>query len=205
MTEFLRAFPEQDIIYPYTLQMLQADVMIESGGNTFLSLNADPVVFEQEPFYLFQAYPTEAPVIDPDTQTLTVSAAYNPLSERYEQVWETVDLSEEEIEARRVSNVPQPDWVGFYDAILISNIYQAVVQRGMVPGNTGLSTSIALLANALTEANNGRANVGAIQAAMTLVLMNASPSVEELQELYDLAVLYHFPTEIQQSIQYFMP
>jgi hypothetical protein len=205
MIEFLRAVPDQDVIYPYTLQQLQADVMIQSGGNTIISLAADPVAFEQEPFYLFQVYPTESPVIDLNTQTLNKIAEFDEFTQRWVVAWLTVDLSPEEIAARELANAPGPNWVGFYDAILISSIYQAVVQKGMLPGNTGLSTSIALLANTLTEANNGRPNVGALQASMSLVLMNAQPTAEEVTELHDLAVLYNLPPDLQQAILFFMP
>jgi hypothetical protein len=200
MKEFIRAVPDQEVVYPYSLQQLQADMMMESGGNTVINVFADPLAFEQEPFYTFQVYPTTPPQVDLNTETLTKSFRFDEDAQRWVQVWTVLPLSEEEIATREQANLPSPDWVGFYNAILISNIYQTVVQTALVSGNTALSTSISLLANALTEANSGRANINAIQSAMMLVLATSSPTSENIEELSSLISAYYLPEVLLASV-----
>jgi hypothetical protein len=66
---------------------------------------------------------------------------------------------------------PQPDYIGFWDAIVISDIYAELLRLAM----TNLSTNTALTAfiAAFQDAKAGRPNVPAIQACIFLVLQSA--------------------------------
>lgn len=83
---------------------------------------------------------------------------------------------------------PGPDYLSFWDAVLVSSVYGELLGHAMVslPANTALTAFIA----AFQDAKEGRPNVGAIQACITLI-MGASEAVlkpehlEELQRLMD--------------------
>ena len=91
---------------------------------------------------------------------------------------------------------PQPDYIGFWDAVLVSDTYAQLLGLAMtnLPVNTALTAFIA----AFQDAKAGRANVAAIQACVFLVLQAAAETltaghVAELQGLMDthhLAALY---------------
>jgi hypothetical protein len=83
---------------------------------------------------------------------------------------------------------PGPDYLSFWDAVLVSQTYAELLGRAMVslPVNTALTAFIA----AFQDAKQGRPNVGAIQACIGLVLGAAADvlkpeHLEELQELMD--------------------
>jgi len=78
---------------------------------------------------------------------------------------------------------PQPDYIGFWDAILISDIYAELLGLAMtsLPTNTALTAFIA----AFQDAKAGRPNVPAIQACIFLVLQSAAEvlNAEHLGEI----------------------
>ena len=87
---------------------------------------------------------------------------------------------------------PQPDYRGFWDAILISQIYQTVygIATTSLPMNTALTAFIA----AFQDAKEGRPNVGAIQACIFLVMQAGdevltADHLAELQGVMDAANL----------------
>ena len=85
-----------------------------------------------------------------------------------------------------------PNYRGFWDAILISQVYQAVygIATQSLPMNTALTAFIA----AFQDAKEGRPNVGAIQACIYLVMqagdgLLTSAHLAELQGAMDAANL----------------
>lgn len=83
---------------------------------------------------------------------------------------------------------PQPDYIGFWDAVLVSDTYAQLLGLAMVnlPVNTALTAFIA----AFQDAKAGRPNVAAIQACVFLVLQAASEVLTpaDLLELQELMV-----------------
>ena len=83
---------------------------------------------------------------------------------------------------------PQPDYIGFWDATLTSETYQAayIYSTTSLPMNSALTAYSAALMNAM----NGRVNVGAIQSSIFLVMQAGAgvltpANLAELQGLMD--------------------
>ena len=91
---------------------------------------------------------------------------------------------------------PQPDYIGFWDAVLVSDTYAQLLGLAMtnLPVNTALTAFIA----AFQDAKAGRANVAAIQACIFLVLQSATEvltaehlaEVQGLMDIYSLSSVY---------------
>ena len=91
---------------------------------------------------------------------------------------------------------PQPDYIGFWDAVLVSQIYAQLLGTAMtsLPANTALTAFIA----AFQDAKAGRPNVAAIQACIFLVLQSATEvltaehlaEVQGLMDTYSLSSVY---------------
>lgn len=77
-----------------------------------------------------------------------------------------------------------PDYVGFWDAVLLSQAYQSLLAQAMValPVNTALTAFIA----AFQDAKVGRPNVPAIQACIGLVVGAATLTAAHREELEGL-------------------
>jgi len=81
---------------------------------------------------------------------------------------------------------PQPDYIGFWDAVLVSQTYTTLLGHAMtsLPTNTALTAFI----SAFQDAKAGRPNVAAIQACIYLTMQAAfdvltTADLLELQEL----------------------
>lgn len=82
---------------------------------------------------------------------------------------------------------PGPDYLAFWDALLVSNVYQSIRAQALV--NPGVLVSVTESIAAITDAKAGRPNVPAIQASLDNLLASGNFTVEELTELYDLFVV----------------
>ena len=87
---------------------------------------------------------------------------------------------------------PQPDYIGFWDATLTSETYQAayIYSTTSLPMNSALTAYSAAFMNAM----NGRVNVGAIQSSIFLVMQAGAgvltpANLAELQGLMDASNL----------------
>jgi hypothetical protein len=87
---------------------------------------------------------------------------------------------------------PVPDYIGFWDAILISDIYQALYTYSTIdlPVNSALTSFV----DTFQDAKDGRPNVAAIQSRIYLVMSSAaeeltSQHLAELQGLMDTYAL----------------
>ncbi len=85
----------------------------------------------------------------------------------------------------------QPNYLAFWDAVLVSQAYAALLSHAMVnlPTNTALTAFIA----AFQDAKEGRPNPGAIQACISLVMGAAADALqpEHLEELQRLMDTFH--------------
>jgi hypothetical protein len=83
---------------------------------------------------------------------------------------------------------PVPDYLAFWDAVLVSQIYAAMLGHAMtsLPTNTALTAFIA----AFQDAKEGRPNVPAIQACIYLAMQAAAEVLTkaDLLELHELMV-----------------
>jgi hypothetical protein len=86
----------------------------------------------------------------------------------------------------------EPNYQGFYDALLISAVYNAALEQVMSAATPGPAAALAVLISALQDALNGRPNPPALQSAIWLLLGQLSLPPEaaaELQNLLDAAYL----------------
>lgn len=85
----------------------------------------------------------------------------------------------------------EPDYLAFWDAVLVSSAYAALLGAAMssLPVNTALTAFIA----AFQDAKEGRPNAGAIQACIFLVMGTAAQGLtaEHLAELQGLMDGHH--------------
>jgi len=79
---------------------------------------------------------------------------------------------------------PAPDYVAFWDALLISPVYQ-VIRNQALTTNTVLVACTEFIA-AISDAKAGRPNVDAIQACINLLIFGGTFSEEDRTELQTL-------------------
>jgi hypothetical protein len=83
---------------------------------------------------------------------------------------------------------PQPDYFGFYSALLGSATYSAVI--GM-PATAELARALAVFVSAIQDAMNYRVNPQAMQGAIWLLLGQMALTDEHVTELTELMATYH--------------
>jgi len=76
---------------------------------------------------------------------------------------------------------PTPDYITFWDALMVSTVYASIREQSFVslPMNTLVTEFVALIG----DAKAGRANEVAIQASMTAILSTGTFTEEQLAEL----------------------
>ena len=85
---------------------------------------------------------------------------------------------------------PGPDYQGFYAALLISDIYAAVLAQD---ATADLARALAVFVSAIQDALNGRVNEQALQGAIWLLLSKLAIQPEHLAELHGLMVQFQLP------------
>jgi hypothetical protein len=98
----------------------------------------------------------------------------------WRQGWELIELP--------LPAPPQPDYFGFYSALLGSTTYQAVI--GM-PATAELARALAVFVSAIQDAMNYRVNTQAMQGAIWLLLGQVALTDDHLAELTELMATYH--------------
>ena len=79
-----------------------------------------------------------------------------------------------------------PNYQGFYDALLVSEAYNLVLQQVMAAAGPGPAAALAVLISALQDALNGRANPNALQSSIWLLLGQLTLPPEAAVELQSL-------------------
>ncbi len=84
---------------------------------------------------------------------------------------------------------PGPDYLAFWDALMVSSVYTAIREQSMtsLPMNTLATEFIALIG----DAKAGRANEAAIQQSMDAILFYGTFTEEQLAELQAALVAGH--------------
>jgi hypothetical protein len=83
---------------------------------------------------------------------------------------------------------PEPDYVGFYSALLGSATYSAVLQ---MPATAELARALAVFVSAIQDAMNYRVNPQAMQGAIWLLLSQVALTDEHVDELTELMATHH--------------
>lgn len=81
----------------------------------------------------------------------------------------------------------QPDYRGFYEALLTSNVYQAVLAQ---PATAELARALAVFVSAIQDCMASRENRPAMQGAIWMLLSQVALSQENAAELQELMRLY---------------
>jgi hypothetical protein len=83
---------------------------------------------------------------------------------------------------------PQPDYVGFYSALLSSIVYGTVLTQ---PATAELARALAIFVSAMQDAMAGRVNPAAMQGAIWLLLSQVALTEAHAIELAELMATYH--------------
>jgi hypothetical protein len=81
----------------------------------------------------------------------------------------------------------QPDYQGFYQALLASSVYQAVLAQ---PATAELARALAVFVSAIQDCMASRENRQAMQGAIWMLLSQVALSQESAAELQELMRLY---------------
>lgn len=184
MTTLIR-INENTPVWPYSRAQLAADEPRLSLSYELPDRELASLATLEPPVLVHRVGPVDPPTVDPRTERL---AEVQPIEidGTWTQQWEVTAATEEEIAAFDAANAPQPDYLGFWNATLVSNVYQSLYGYSTVdlPTNTALTAFIA----AFQDAKEGRANPGAIQACIYLIMQAAAAGLtpEHLAELQGL-------------------
>lgn len=98
----------------------------------------------------------------------------------WRQGWELIELPQ--------PAPPQPDYFGFYSALLGSATYSAVIE---MPATAELARALAVFVSAIQDAMNYRVNTQSMQGAIWLLLGQVALTDEHVSELTELMATYH--------------
>lgn len=181
MTQLLRLLPTGPI-WPYSVSQFRRD-------EPWLSISDAPHDAElasygelDPPILVRRVIPVEPAEFDSTTHYVQ-EVMPTEIDGAWLQTWQVQPLP---------PVVPKPDYRGFYDALLISTVYNAALQQVMAAPTPGPAAALAVLISALQDALNGRPNPPALQSAIWLLLGQLSLPSEaaaELQGLLDAAYL----------------
>lgn len=181
MSQLIRLLPTGPI-WPYSVSQFRRD-------EPWLSISDAPHEGElasysrlNPPILVRRVVPVEPPAYDPTTH-YPVEVMPTEIDGVWVQTWQLQPLP---------PVVPQPDYRGFYDALLVSATYSAALQQVMSASTPGPAAALAVLISALQDALNGRPNPPALQSAIWLLLGQLTLPPEaatELQGLLDAANL----------------
>jgi hypothetical protein len=121
------------------------------------------------------------PEYDPATQRLSETRAVNPEALTWIWGWDVQDLPP--------PPPPEPNYRAFYDALLTSQVYGAVVAT---PGKSGdQAAAMTVFLGAIQDSLSGRENRPALQQAIWLLLGQLQLNAAGLAELQGLMEQHH--------------
>ena len=175
--------------WPYSGDMLRLD-------EPRLSLSAELPEHELATLvdvgvFVKRVKPTDPPFVDASIQRVEVAWPIE-VDGVWTQQWAVVDLTPEEQAEWREANTPPPDYVGFYQALLISQTYQQGVLPLVLSGQSAtISGRLTIFESQFSEARNGRAIPSALQASLWILLAELQPTQEMVIELQALLEQFH--------------
>ena len=175
MKTLLRLAPSGPI-WPYSIAQLRRD-------EPWLSISAAPHEGEvaswlalDPPIVVIEPVATEPPAYDPTTHSLAEAMPIE-VNGQWQQAWRLEEIPPQPI---------VPNYQGFYDALLVSEAYNLVLQQVMAAAGPGPAAALAVLISALQDALNGRANPNALQSSIWLLLGQLTLPPEAAVELQSL-------------------
>lgn len=189
MTTLIR-INDNNQVWPYSRAQLVADEPRLSLSYELPDQELALLATLEPPVLVYRVAPVSPPTINSRTERLT---QIHPLEIDgvWTQQWEVTPSTPEEIAAYDAANIPQPDYLGFWDAALTSNVYQALysLSTADLPVNASLTAFTA----SFQDAKDGRPNPGAIQSRIDLVMQAAAGhlTTEHLAELQGLMDAHH--------------
>jgi hypothetical protein len=142
----------------------------------------------------------DEPVVNLDTEryaVLTVvrnpQPTYDPLTD-YLAPTETLDLDALTYTyGWRVETLPppEPDYQGFYSALIVSACYQAVLAEVLSTTSPAPAGALAVFVSAMQDCLSGRANPAAMQGAIWLLLGQLSLDMVHVVELQTMLTNAH--------------
>jgi hypothetical protein len=184
MTDLIR-FCDGIPQWPYSAEMLRAD-------EPQLSLSRELPEHElatlaQIGVHVKRVRPADPPSVDDSTHRVQMIRPVEIDGEPVQQ-WGIIELTPEERAEWLKAHTSPPDYVGFYQALLISATYQ----QGVLPRviNNDLPT-LTIFESQFGEARNGRPIPDALQAALWIFLAELQPTQEMAVEIQALLQQFH--------------
>ena len=140
----------------------------------------DQPVVNLDPRYLVLRIVKEARPDDIEGFTVRQRLTVDLEAMEWRHGWELIELP--------APAPPQPDYVGFYSALLSSATYGAVLQ---MPATAELARALAVFVSAIQDAMNYRVNPQAMQGAIWLLLGQVALTDEHVAELTELMATHH--------------
>ena len=140
----------------------------------------DQPVVNLDPRYLVLRIVKEARPDDIEGFTVRQRLTVDLEAMEWRHGWELIELP--------APAPPQPDYVGFYSALLSSATYSAVLQ---MPATAELARALAVFVSAIQDAMNYRVNPQAMQGAIWLLLGQVALTDEHVAELTELMATHH--------------
>lgn len=140
----------------------------------------DQPVVNLDPRYLVLRIVKEARPDDIEGFTVRQRLTVDLEAMEWRHGWELIELP--------APAPPQPDYVGFYSALLSSATYSAVLQ---MPATAELARALAVFVSAIQDAMNYRVNQQAMQGAIWLLLGQVALTDEHVAELTELMATHH--------------
>jgi hypothetical protein len=194
---FLRSVPFQPVVYPYTLQQLQADILLETDGRLIINLTADLSFFTVEPYYLFPVFLVARPLPSIPRTKVVEEATPIFVGGQWVQVWSERDATPQEVADWDISNALIPDWPGFQlasmTAPLMNQIY--VDCQSSVPCiSAGIPSLI------IQSAQGDLQALDTLAEALGILFLNATATRSELLDFLDELEVYNLPTSFTAAL-----
>jgi len=139
----------------------------------------EPVVALDPRYQVLRIIKEDKPEI-PEGWSIRQQWSVDLVAGEWRHSWELIELP--------LPAPPQPDYFGFYSALLGSATYSAVI--GM-PATAELARALAVFVSAIQDAMNYRVNPQAMQGAIWLLLGQMALTDEHVTELTELMATYH--------------
>jgi len=138
----------------------------------------EPVVALDPRYQVLRIIKKDKPEI-PDGWSIRSTRAVDLDAMEWRWGWELIELP--------LPAPPQPDYFGFYSALLGSSTYSAVIE---MPATAELARALAVFVSAIQDAINYRVNTQAMQGAIWLLLGQVTLTDDHIAELTELMATY---------------
>lgn len=174
--------------YPYSLWQLRRD-------NPNVSFPATPTEDDIIPFGCRFVHPIPQPAFDPRTQQVIELPPEPDQGGAYQQRWQVVAASAEQIAAWDQANAPQPNWGAFKTAVMS----HPAVNQSLADALALAPAAATALAPTLLACERGE--MADFATAWAAVMSVAPLPVAAMGEMVALATANHLPAPFVQALQ----